>query len=336
MTTGESITLEIQFDLMVELVPRVKLAKKQITLHKRREERSLNNNSFLGEYEYSSLALDKEEKRDEKKRLDHLKQNQTMLVIKRFSERKKVFRERKKTGKIRAKRLIRGKDKNTCNNDKNLSKIQLEHEREDEMVVVVHECRMVVKETEDVLLEEMEVSHFGKEWFEQDIDGENEDDNKNKLVMEIEKWLNEKEIHQQESLVTESTTLEANLSTNGTTSDDSSVTEGIALDANRGKEEHDFVYYEQQRTLFASLINNLKCDVEKCNEVNREAQQANALLTNELERYKEKEKHFAKEKSIESEYCKKIKLLNDEILNLKSQACEKGKTFIAENEKFDE
>ncbi|GKB58824.1 RNA polymerase I-specific transcription initiation factor RRN3-like protein isoform X1, partial [Tanacetum coccineum] len=70
---------------------------------RRREERSLNNNSFLGEYECSSLALDREERRDEKKRLDHLKQDQTMLVIKRFSERKKVFRERKKTGKIHAK-----------------------------------------------------------------------------------------------------------------------------------------------------------------------------------------------------------------------------------------
>ncbi|GJR89578.1 hypothetical protein Tco_0213589 [Tanacetum coccineum] len=71
---------------------------------KRRDERSVNNNSFLDKYEYSSLALDREERRDKKKRLDHLKQDQTMLVIKRFSERKKVFRERKKTGKIRAKR----------------------------------------------------------------------------------------------------------------------------------------------------------------------------------------------------------------------------------------
>ncbi|GJS14082.1 hypothetical protein Tco_0408554 [Tanacetum coccineum] len=42
--------------------------------------------------------------RDEKKRLDHLKQDQEMLVIKIFSERKKVFRERKKCEKIRAKR----------------------------------------------------------------------------------------------------------------------------------------------------------------------------------------------------------------------------------------
>ncbi|GJY36234.1 reverse transcriptase domain-containing protein [Tanacetum coccineum] len=42
--------------------------------------------------------------RDEKKRLDHLKQDQKMLVIKIFSKRKKVFRERKKCEKIRAKR----------------------------------------------------------------------------------------------------------------------------------------------------------------------------------------------------------------------------------------
>ncbi|GJS76467.1 hypothetical protein Tco_0726348 [Tanacetum coccineum] len=58
---------------------------------------------------------------------------------------------------------------NTCNNDKNLSEIQLEHERDDELVMVVvrvvHELdyRMVVKEIEDVLLEEIEASHFGKE-----------------------------------------------------------------------------------------------------------------------------------------------------------------------------
>nr|GEW62231.1 alpha/beta hydrolases superfamily protein [Tanacetum cinerariifolium] len=32
--------------------------------------------------------------RDEKKRLDHLKQDQTMLVMKRYSKRKKVFREK--------------------------------------------------------------------------------------------------------------------------------------------------------------------------------------------------------------------------------------------------
>ncbi|GKC90958.1 hypothetical protein Tco_1151607 [Tanacetum coccineum] len=65
----------------------------------------------------------------------------------------------------------------------------------------------------------------------------------------------------------------------------------------RGKEEHVDVNYEQQRACFASLINNLKCDVEKCN---------------------------------------KIKLLNDEISYLKSQACEKVKTFVKENEKFNE
>nr|GEU83781.1 ulp1 protease family, C-terminal catalytic domain-containing protein [Tanacetum cinerariifolium] len=45
--------------------------------------------------------------RYEKKRLDHLKQDQEMLVIKIFSKRKKVFRERKKCEKIRAKSLVK-------------------------------------------------------------------------------------------------------------------------------------------------------------------------------------------------------------------------------------
>nr|GEV73118.1 pyruvate, phosphate dikinase regulatory protein, chloroplastic [Tanacetum cinerariifolium] len=108
------------------------------------------------------------------------------------------------------------------------------------------------------------------------------------------------------------------------------------MDPDRDKEEHGYVDDEKQRAFFASLINNLKCDVEKSTKVNHEAQQANALLTKELERYKEKEKHFAKDKTIESEYYKKIKLLNDEISNLKSQACQNDKTFTRENGNFDE
>ncbi|GJX49990.1 hypothetical protein Tco_0276835 [Tanacetum coccineum] len=69
------------------------------------------------------------------------------------------------------------------------------------------------------------------------------------------------------------------------------------MDPDRNKEEHDYVEYEKHHAFFASLINNLKCDVEKCNE---------------------------------------IKLLNDKISYLKSQACEKDKTFAKENEKYDE
>nr|GEU53669.1 reverse transcriptase domain-containing protein [Tanacetum cinerariifolium] len=55
---------------------------------------------------FSSYKAYNGERRDEMKkmRLDHLKQDQEMLVIKIFSERKKVSRERKKCEKIRAKR----------------------------------------------------------------------------------------------------------------------------------------------------------------------------------------------------------------------------------------
>ncbi|GKC31795.1 hypothetical protein Tco_1039089 [Tanacetum coccineum] len=71
-----------------------------MSILRRKKEKLLDyNNSFLGEYECSSLALDREEMRDETKRLDHLKQDQTMLVI-------KIFSERKKTRKIRAKRQV--------------------------------------------------------------------------------------------------------------------------------------------------------------------------------------------------------------------------------------
>ncbi|GJV47081.1 hypothetical protein Tco_1437293 [Tanacetum coccineum] len=38
------------------------------------------------------------------------------------------------------------------------------------------------------------------------------------------------------------------------------------------EEEHDDVDNEQERVIFASLVNNLKCEVEKCTKVDREAQ----------------------------------------------------------------
>nr|GEV68120.1 hypothetical protein [Tanacetum cinerariifolium] len=67
----------------------------------------------------------------------------------------------------------------TCNNDKNLNEIQLEHEKEDELVAilvkVVYEldCIMVVKEIENEIFEEFEKLEW---WFEQDIDDEGEED----------------------------------------------------------------------------------------------------------------------------------------------------------------
>nr|GEZ13466.1 hypothetical protein [Tanacetum cinerariifolium] len=90
------------------------------------------------EYEYSSLALECE-RRDEKQRFDHLKQDLRMLVIKRFRERKKIFRERK------------------------LSK----------NFVLREDCMMVVKEIKNGLLEEVDKLKW---WFEQDIDDEGEED----------------------------------------------------------------------------------------------------------------------------------------------------------------
>ncbi|GJV87134.1 hypothetical protein Tco_1531072 [Tanacetum coccineum] len=76
--------------------------------------------------------------------------------------------------------------KNTCNNDKSLSEIQLKHEKEDKLVEVVvkvvHEYRhwivdykMVVREIEDGLVEKME----------QDIDDEGKEDKEDEDVGEV-------------------------------------------------------------------------------------------------------------------------------------------------------
>nr|GEY56931.1 hypothetical protein [Tanacetum cinerariifolium] len=120
-------------------------------------------------------------------------------------------------------------------------------------------------------------------------------------------------------LVTEGTTLEACLVTKGITMDDNLVAMQSTIDSSTLSEQHNEC--NSSRNECSTSGNENTCsdnersgsgndadvdigpsyDSVTVSEVNREAQQANALLTKELERYKEKEKHFAKEKTIESE-----------------------------------
>ncbi|GKD03903.1 hypothetical protein Tco_1178877 [Tanacetum coccineum] len=90
---------------------------------------------------------------------------------------------------------------NTYNNDKNLSEIQLEQEKEDELVAVVVKVLTLGGSGGESFWEEGDdfgvdvlrfhtclidiLSFLGKFgwWFEQDIGGENKDDNDMKLVM---------------------------------------------------------------------------------------------------------------------------------------------------------
>ncbi|GJY48935.1 hypothetical protein Tco_0438891 [Tanacetum coccineum] len=122
---------------------------------------------------------------------------------------------------------------------------------------------------------------------------------------------------------------------------DSDIVSEVHLDMFKNVFAHGIQNHEQPESIPDTYVVNennsdIISDIPNMDQINREAQQANVLLTKELERYKEKEKHFAKETTIEYEYYKKIKLLNDEISNLKSQACQKDKTFASENEKYDE
>nr|GFA39562.1 hypothetical protein [Tanacetum cinerariifolium] len=146
-------------------------------------------------------------------------------------------------------------------------------------------------------------------------------------IKEIEHRLKESEMQTQDSLVTEGAALAASL-----------VTVAVqAIKCSRsGNENKSFDNESNGSGNDADADIRPSYDSDIVSKVNREAQQANALLTNELERYKEKEKHFAKETTIECEYCKKIKLLNDEISNLKSQTCQNVKTFTRKNGKYDE
>ncbi|GKA34335.1 hypothetical protein Tco_0720764 [Tanacetum coccineum] len=154
-----------------------------------KKKRSLDyNNLFLGEYKCSSLAFDREERRDEKKRLDHLKQDQTMLVIKRFSERNKVFRERKKTEKIRAKSLFPvKKDDHQKEIDDAKTPLDVCSPRfgapRDQISEII-----ATKTTEDgSRLMVVKVVHGFLEkfegGFEQDIDDEGEEDKENEKMM---------------------------------------------------------------------------------------------------------------------------------------------------------
>nr|GFA83879.1 hypothetical protein [Tanacetum cinerariifolium] len=77
-------------------------------------------------------------------------------------------------------------------------------------------------------------------------------------------------------------------------------------------------------------------EVENCTNVNRKAQQLNDSLTKQLEIYEVQETDFTIKIITESCLSKKIKLLKNVILNLKSQACQKERSFYKDHEKYDE
>ncbi|GJS73671.1 hypothetical protein Tco_0706512 [Tanacetum coccineum] len=151
---------------------------------------SLNNDSMQIEYdslcEISLKIINKNKFLKTKRDLLEKEILELNEKIKKLERSKEVEIACKSCEELKSENAKLKETQNICNNDKSLSEIQLEHEKEDELVVVVvkvvHEldCMMVVKEIEDELLEEMEVSLFGKK---QDIGGESEDDREKRLVM---------------------------------------------------------------------------------------------------------------------------------------------------------
>ncbi|GKA63648.1 hypothetical protein Tco_0763254 [Tanacetum coccineum] len=127
---------------------------------RRKKEKSLDyNNWFLGEYECSSLTLDREETRDDKEEIGSLKTRSNNVSDQEIY----IYRQKNPivtAGGLDSPRYIWGPlglSGGHC-----------------------IDCMMVVKEIEDGLFEE--IDKFGW-WFEQDIIGESEDDKEKKLVM---------------------------------------------------------------------------------------------------------------------------------------------------------
>nr|GEX71882.1 hypothetical protein [Tanacetum cinerariifolium] len=80
----------------------------------------------------------------------------------------------------------------TCNNDKNLSEIQLNHEKEDELVAVVvkvvHECDdfgVDVLSFHTCLIDILDFLEMLEWWFEQDINDEGEDNEEDEGCDEV-------------------------------------------------------------------------------------------------------------------------------------------------------
>ncbi|GJX21766.1 hypothetical protein Tco_0226211 [Tanacetum coccineum] len=142
-----------------------------------------------------------------------------------------------------------------------------------------------------------------------------------RAIHDIEKRLNESKIRTQEGMVNEGIALDVDAErarVDKVVSYKENIVVGPSLENNTLTEVHQSNNDTFENMFALEIQNHGKHEVENCTKANHEAQQANVSLTKELEINKKKEKHFAKETTNESEYCKKIKLLNKEILNLKS------------------
>ncbi|GKB23791.1 hypothetical protein Tco_0863192 [Tanacetum coccineum] len=117
-------------------------------------------------------------------------------------------------------------------------------------------------------------------------------------------------------------------------SDKENAAVGPSLDNNTLTEVHHLNNDTFENVFALKILNHEQLEVENYTKVNREASQAMTSLTKGLEIFKEI--FFANQTTNDSKYCNKIKLLNEEISNLKSQACKKEKSFHKENEKYAE
>nr|GEV90106.1 hypothetical protein [Tanacetum cinerariifolium] len=126
-----------------------------------------------------------------------------------------------------------------------------------------------------------------------------------RVIKEIEKRMNESKMQTQEEMDGSNS---SGYATNAKRAHDDKVVfdkenavVGPLFDNNKLTEVHHSNNDTFENVFSLGIQNREQLEVENCTKVNHEAQQANAVLKKELERYKKKEKHLAKETINESE-----------------------------------
>ncbi|GJT41250.1 hypothetical protein Tco_0941115 [Tanacetum coccineum] len=130
----------------------------------------------------------------------------------------------------------------------------------------------------------------------------------------------------QEGVVNEGVALDAGLDSKASTDDNTST------EQQDGSNSSEHVVDAERARVDTIVFDKESATVRPSYDNNTLTEQATDSLTKALENLREN--LCPKQTKNESEYCKKIKFLNEEISNLKSQACQKEKSFHKENEKY--
>ncbi|GKB10970.1 hypothetical protein Tco_0844893 [Tanacetum coccineum] len=270
-----------------------------------------------------------------------------MLVIKRFSERKNVFRERKKTRKIRAKRnknglsVVLGIANHNGNGNVVATRAEGNANGNNENQMRCYNYQRVDHYARNCIVQprKRDAAYLQTQFAYDEIKEVN-----------ANYYFNDN-LHQASTSGTQIDKAPV-YDSDGSAENDSNVISAVSsVEQSGGTLEQHPTTVEETCAYFESLYNNLVIEVEKVNTVNRKIKEIHPDLTTELARYKNQEKCFeinqekydklerCYQKSVYQEQCltkkinalhlssaKTITTLNEEIANLNNQLSKEKST----------